>query len=72
MRFFRLEKHLVTKGFSTRSRRSGFPILVVGGVAVHFFRKACRESPLRFQAGLETAFALTSRYFIRFKRNPKD
>jgi hypothetical protein len=27
---------------------------------------------LRFQAGLETVFALTSRYFIRFKRNPKD
>ena len=39
------------------------PNIVVGGVAIHFFRKACRESPLRFQTGLENALALRQSIF---------
>lgn len=70
--FLSLGKALGDKGVLHPIPALWLPNIVVGGVAVHFFRKACRESPLRFQAGLETVFALTSRYFIRFKRNPKD
>jgi hypothetical protein len=70
--FLSLGKALGDKGVLHPIPALWLPNMVVGGVAVHFFRKACRESPLRFQAGVETAFALTSRYFIRFKRNPKD
>lgn len=44
------------------------PNVLLGGVAVYFYRKALRESPLAFQARLEQAWATTSHYFARFKR----
>jgi lipopolysaccharide export system permease protein len=66
--FLSLGKALGDKGVLHPIPALWLPNMVVGGVAVHFFRKACRESPLRFQTRLETAFALTTQYFIRLKR----
>lgn len=70
--FLSLGKALGDKGVLPPIPALWLPNIVVGGVAVHFFRKACRESPLRFQAGLETGLALTSQYFASFRRSPKD
>jgi lipopolysaccharide export system permease protein len=44
------------------------PNIVVGVVSVHIFRKACRESPLRVQAGMDTVFALVGQYVAKLKR----
>jgi lipopolysaccharide export system permease protein len=70
--FLSLGKALGDKGVLPPIPALWLPNIVVGGVAIHFFRKACRESPLRFQAGLETAFAMTSQYLASLKRPPKD
>jgi lipopolysaccharide export system permease protein len=48
------------------------PNIVVGGLSVHFFRKACRESPLRLQSGVDTVFALAGQYVARLKRSKKN
>src|SRR4029453_3944397 len=69
--FLSLGKALGDKGVLHPIPALWLPNIVVGGVALHFFRKACRESPLRFQAGLETAFALTTQYFIRLQRKQR-
>jgi hypothetical protein len=66
--FLSLGKALGDKGVLHPIPALWLPNIVVGGVAVHFFRKACRESPLRFQAGLESALALASQYFIKLQR----
>jgi lipopolysaccharide export LptBFGC system permease protein LptF len=66
--FLSLGKAVGDKGILHPILALWLPNVVVGGVSIHFFRKACRESPLRFQAGLDTAFAWASQYFIRIKR----
>jgi lipopolysaccharide export system permease protein len=48
------------------------PNIVVGGLSVHLFRKACRESPLRLQSGVDTVFALAGQYVARLKRPKKN
>jgi hypothetical protein len=44
------------------------PNIIVGGIAVYFYRKALRESPLGLQARLEQAWVFASHYFASFKR----
>ncbi len=44
------------------------PNLVVGGIAVHLFTKAVRESPLLLLTKLDAAFAWAGRYIDRLKR----
>jgi lipopolysaccharide export system permease protein len=70
--FLSLGKALGDKGVLHPILALWLPNIVVGGVAVHFFKKASRESPLRLQAGLETALALASQYFIELQRKHKD
>ena len=45
------------------------PNLVVGGIAVHLFTKAARESPLLLLTKLDAVVASAGRYMDRFKRN---
>ena len=45
------------------------PNIIVGGIAVYFYRKALRESPLRLQATLERAWVFANHYFAGSKRN---
>ncbi len=66
--FLSLGKALGDKGLLYPIAALWLPNIVLGAVAVHFFRKACRESPLRFEAGLESAFALTAQHVTRLKR----
>jgi lipopolysaccharide export system permease protein len=47
------------------------PNIIVGGISIHFFRKACRESPLRLQSGIDTLFALAGQYATSLKRKKK-
>jgi len=44
------------------------PNIVVGGIAIYFYRKALRESPLGFQARLEQAWVFANHYFAGLKR----
>jgi lipopolysaccharide export LptBFGC system permease protein LptF len=44
------------------------PNLVVGGIAVHLFTKALRESPLPLLTKLDAAFTWTGQRVGRFKR----
>ncbi len=48
------------------------PNIVVGGIAIHFFRKALRESPLLLQTRFEFVFASVSRYLAQIKRKRKN
>src|ERR671919_1151478 len=47
------------------------PNIVVGGIAIHFFNKALRESPLLLQSKLDVVFALGGQYMDRLKRKGK-
>ena len=69
--FLSLGKALGDKGVLHPIPALWLPNIVLGGVALHFFRKACRESPLRFEAGLEIAFALARQHYIGLKRKHK-
>lgn len=68
--FLSLGKALGDKGVLHPIPALWLPNLVVGGVAAHFFRKACRESPLRLQSGIERVFALTGQYVTK-RRQPQ-
>jgi lipopolysaccharide export system permease protein len=63
--FLSLGKALGDKGILHPIPALWLPNVIVGGVAIHFFRKACRESPLRFQSGIDAAFALIGQYASR-------
>jgi lipopolysaccharide export system permease protein len=47
------------------------PNILVGGVSIHFFRKASRESPLMLQSTMDSIFALTGKHVARLRRNKK-
>jgi lipopolysaccharide export system permease protein len=47
------------------------PNIVVGGVAAHFYRKACHESPLRLQSAIDSVLAMASQYAAERKRPKK-
>ncbi|HXV79509.1 MAG TPA: LPS export ABC transporter permease LptF [Candidatus Binatia bacterium] len=66
--FLSLGKALGDKGILDPIAALWLPNLVLGGVAIHFFRKACRESPLRFEAGVETALSSARQHFTRLRR----
>jgi lipopolysaccharide export system permease protein len=61
--FLSLGKALGDKGVLDPVPALWLPNLVVGGIAVHFFSKAIRESPLMIQDKLEAAFVSAGRYF---------
>ncbi len=63
-----LGKALGDKGILHPILALWLPNIVVGGVSVYFFRKACRESPLRLQAQMDTVFALVGQYVAKLKR----
>jgi lipopolysaccharide export system permease protein len=65
--FLSLGKALGDKGVLHPIAALWLPNVIVGGVAMHFFRKACRESPLRLQSGIDTACALVGRSLSRLK-----
>ena len=69
--FLSLGKALGDKGLLHPIPALWLPNIVLGGVAIHFFRKACRESPLKFEVGLETASALARQHFVGLKRKHK-
>jgi lipopolysaccharide export system permease protein len=69
--FLSLGKALGDKGLLHPIPALWLPNIVLGGVAIHFFRKASRESPLRFEVGLETVFALARQHFVGLKRGQK-
>jgi lipopolysaccharide export system permease protein len=69
--FLSLGKALGDRGVLYPIPALWLPNLVLGGVAVHFFRKACRESPLRLQSGIDSAFALAGQYVTRLKRKKR-
>jgi Lipopolysaccharide export system permease LptF/LptG len=66
--FLSLGKALGDKGDLHPVVALWLPNIVVGVVSVHIFRKACRESPLRLQAGMDTVFALVGQYVAKLKR----
>ena len=65
--FLSLGKALGDKGILPPIPALWLPNILVGGVAIYFFRKACRESPLRIQNGIDTAFSLVRPYLSRLK-----
>jgi lipopolysaccharide export system permease protein len=69
--FLSLGKALGDKGVVHPFPALWLPNVITGGVAVHFFRKACRESPLRFEAGLESTLAWVQRSIMRPKAKSK-
>ena len=69
--FLSLGKALGDKGLLHPIPALWLPNIVLGIVAIHFFRKACRESPLRFEVGLETLSALARQHFAGLKRKHK-
>jgi lipopolysaccharide export LptBFGC system permease protein LptF len=70
--FLSLGKALGDKGVLHPIPALWLPNIVVGGVSAHFFRKACRESPLRLQSGIDSVFALANQYVTKRKRPKKD
>jgi lipopolysaccharide export system permease protein len=69
--FLSLGKALGDKGVLHPIPALWLPNIVVGGVSVHFYRKACRESPLRLQGAIDNVFALASQYVTKRKRQKK-
>jgi lipopolysaccharide export system permease protein len=65
--FLSLGKALGDKGMLHPILALWLPNVIVGVVAVHFFRKACRESPLRLQSGIDAASAFVGPYVNRLK-----
>lgn len=63
-----LGKALGDKGFLHPVPALWLPNIIVGGMAVYFYRKALRESPLRLQARLEQAWVVANHYVAGFKR----
>lgn len=70
--FLSLGKALGDKGILHPIPALWLPNIVVGGVSAHFFRKACRESPLRLQSGIDRVVALASQYVNKRKRLQND
>ena len=66
--FLSLGKALGDKGVLHPIPALWLPNFVVGGIAIHFFSKALRESPLAFQAKLETAVVWAGQCLDRLKR----
>ena len=69
--FLSLGKALGDKGVLHPIPALWLPNIVVGGVAAHFYRKACRESPLRLQSAIDSVLALASQYATERKRPKK-
>jgi lipopolysaccharide export system permease protein len=69
--FLSLGKALGDKGVLHPIPALWLPNIVVGGVAAHFYRKACLESPLRLQTAIDSALALASQYITERKRPKK-
>jgi lipopolysaccharide export system permease protein len=63
-----LGKALGDKGLLHPVPALWLPNIIVGGIAVYFYRKALRESPLRLQGRLEQAWVFANHYFAGFKR----
>lgn len=63
-----LGKALGDKGLLHPVPALWLPNVTVGGIAVYFYRKALRESPLGLQTWLERAWSLASEYFAGIKR----
>jgi lipopolysaccharide export system permease protein len=70
--FLSLGKALGDKGALHPIAALWLPNVVVGAVSAHIFRKACHESPLRLQVGIDNVFASTGQYLNRLKRTKKD
>jgi lipopolysaccharide export system permease protein len=66
--FLSLGKALGDKGVLHPVPALWLPNIVVGGISVHFFWKACRESPLRFQSGIDSLMALARQYVTKRKQ----
>jgi lipopolysaccharide export system permease protein len=69
--FLSLGKALGDQGVLPPIAALWLPNLVVGGVSAHFFRKACRESPLRLQSGIDRVAALASQYVTKHRQLQK-
>jgi lipopolysaccharide export system permease protein len=69
--FLSLGKALGDKGVLHPIAALWLPNLAVGGVSAHFFRKACRESPLRLQSGIDRVFALAGQYVTKHRQLQK-
>jgi lipopolysaccharide export system permease protein len=69
--FLSLGKALGDKGILHPIPALWLPNIVVGGVSAHFFRKACRESPLRLQSGIDRVFALADHYVTKRRQLQK-
>jgi lipopolysaccharide export system permease protein len=70
--FLSLGKALGDKGVLHPIPALWLPNIVVGAVSLHFFRKACRETPLKLQSGIDRVFAAASQYVTKGKRPKKD
>jgi lipopolysaccharide export system permease protein len=70
--FLSLGKALGDKGVLHPIPALWLPNIVVAGVSAHFYRKACRESPLRLQSGIDSVFALASQYVTKRKQLKED
>jgi lipopolysaccharide export system permease protein len=62
-----LGKALGDKGVLQPMLALWLPNIIVGAVAVHFFRKALHESPLLFHTSIDGAFDLTGQFLARLK-----
>jgi lipopolysaccharide export system permease protein len=70
--FLSLGKALGDKGVLHPAPALWLPNVIVGGIAVHFFIKAMRESPLIIQDKLETVFVFAGRFLENRRRKRKD
>jgi len=70
--FLSFGKALGDKGIIHPILALWLPNVVVGAVSAHIFRKACRESPLRLQVGIESVFGSAGQYLNRLRRSKKD
>ena len=63
-----LGKALGDKGLLHPVPALWLPNIIVGGIAIYFYRKALRESPLGLQTRFEQAWAYANHYVAGFKR----
>ena len=70
--FLSFGKALGDKGIIHPILALWLPNVVVGAVSAHIFRKACRESPLRLQVGIESVFGSAGQYLNRLRRSNKN
>jgi len=70
--FLSLGKALGDKGILHPAPALWLANVVVGGIAVYFFLKALRDSPLAFQTKLEAGFASAGQFMVKLRKKKKD